>query len=195
MKNKRTFKVLRLDEQLIKEIQDGNESSFDILYRKYESPLFAVCLRYAVDRSMASDFFQEGLIKLFKNLSRYDANKGEFLPWAKRILINSCLNKIRNWKLKHDAVSLDVVNNFVSYTSVLDKLSFDDMLDIIQSMPKGYRIVFNMYVMDGYSHADISKELEISIGTSKSQLSKAKKYMAKRLEFLFPDLKQAEKYG
>jgi RNA polymerase sigma-70 factor (ECF subfamily) len=184
-----------MDQQLIEEIKSGSEESFGILYRKYQAPLFAVCLRYAVDRSLAEDLFQEGLIKLFKKLDHYDAEKGEFLPWARRVLVNNCLNKIRNWKIDQVSVGLEAVHVESVDNSILDKLSFDDMLEIVQSLPKGYRLVFNMFVMDGYSHAEIAEELNISVGASKSQLSKAKKYVAKRLEFFFPGLKEARNYG
>lgn len=189
------MKIVRLDNQLIEEVVAGNRRSFGILYKKYEQQLYAVCLRYASNRNDAQDMFQEGLIRLFKNLNKYDSNKGEFLPWAKRVMVNVCLNKLRSQKSTPPTLGLEIVQLTQFDESIIDRLSFREMVALIQQIPDGYRSVFNLYVMDGYSHAEIAEKLEISVGTSKSQLSKAKKYIAKRIDGFFSEIRTAEYYG
>lgn len=189
------MKIVRLDNQLIDEILAGSRASFGILYKKYQQPLFAVCLRYAANRDDAQDMFQEGLIRIFKNLKKYDSNKGEFLPWAKRVMVNVCLNKLRSQKLIPPTLGLEIVQLRQFDESVIDKLSFEEMVQLIQQIPDGYRTVFNLYVMDGYSHVEIAEKLNISTGTSKSQLSKARKYIAKKMDGFFSEIRSAELYG
>ena len=172
---------MRLDVQLIEEILAGKKKSFTILYHKYKNALYSVCLRYARDQSMADDFFQEGMIVLSKKLHHYDYNKGEFLPWARRVMANKCINMIRDWKLNQYIDDLSDVKVASFDVDVISKLSFDEMVNLVQTLPPGYQMVFNMFVMDGYSHAEIGKELNITVGTSKSQLSKAKKWLAQKV--------------
>ncbi len=175
---------MRLDDELIYEIQNGNENSFSMLYHKYQAQLFAICLRYASDKSTAEDFLQEGLIKVFKNLDKYNPDKGAFLPWASRVMVNTCLNHLRKLKVVNETTNLESVKIEAQNLSSIDLLSFNEMLEIIKNLPEGYRTVFNMFVMDGYSHAEIAETLGISIGTSKSQLSKAKKHIAEQLRMM-----------
>ena len=164
---------------LIQKALKGNQRAYQQLYQQYRQSLFVVCLRYAKDRSTAQDYLQEAFINIFKNLQQFDETKGVFEAWAKRITVNACLGNIRKQTLysvnitgAEQVKSLDV--------DVLSKLSLEEMLQLIQRLPYGYRTIFNMYVIDGYSHKEIAAELNISISTSKSQLMKARNLLQKK---------------
>jgi len=168
------------DIDFIKRALKGNQKAFKALYQKYQHSLFLVCLRYAKDRSTAQDYLQEAFITIFNKLKQFDQSRGVFEAWAKRITINVCLMKIRKSKLY--AVNITGEEQIQSTDpGILSKLSLQEMLQLIQQLPYGYKTVFNMYVIDGFSHKEIAAELGISIGTSKSQLMKARNHLKKKL--------------
>lgn len=139
-----------------------------------------VCLRYAKDRSTAQDYLQEAFINIFKNLKQFDETKGVFESWAKRITINVCLGDIRKNTLYSVAIT-GAEQIEAGYTDALSELSLQEMLELIQRLPYGYKTIFNMYVIDGFSHKEIAAELGISISTSKSQLMKARNLLQKKI--------------
>lgn len=157
--------------KLIEAALRGSQQAYKGLYQEYKQSLFLVCLRYAKDRSTAQDYLQETFINIFRNLQQFDQTKGVFESWAKRIAINACLGNIR----KNTLYSVNLTGAEQTPTTEVDalsKMTLAEMLDQIQRLPYGYRTVFNMYVIDGYSHKEIAAELNISISTSKSQLIK-----------------------
>lgn len=165
---------------LIKKILKGDESAFRELYDAYKQNLFLTCLRYAKNREIAQDYLQESFIRIYKNLHQFDADKGAIYTWMKRVTINVCLADLKKKTLYH--VSLEeAYNSPTDAVDVLSKMSMDDMLAAVQTLPSGYRTVFNMYVIDGYTHREIAEELGISTGTSKSQLMKARKHLQKKI--------------
>ncbi len=146
----------------------------------YKNNLFVVCLRYAKDRSVAQDYLQDTFINIFRNLKQFDELKGAFESWAKRIAINVCLADIRKNTLY--AVNITKAEEIQSNDiDALSNLSLEEMLAMIQDLPFGYKTVFNMYIIDGFSHKEIAEELEISISTSKSQLMKARNLLQKKI--------------
>ncbi len=166
--------------KLIQAALQGNQQAFQRLYQEYKQSLFVVCLRYAKDRSTAQDFLQEAFILIFKNLRQFDETKGVFESWAKRITIYVCLGNIRKQTLY--SVNITGADEVKSMDGdILSKLSLQEMLKLIQRLPYGYRTIFNMYVIDGYSHKEIAAELNISISTSKSQLMKARNLLQKKI--------------
>jgi len=168
------------DIDLIKEAKRGKEIAFKTLYEKYKQRLFLVCLRYVKQRGAAEDCLQEGFINIFKNLEKFDASKGQFESWAKRVVTNVCLEKLR----KSSLYLVEVTQAYSVETqdiSVLSQLSFKEMLLLIQELPAGYRTIFNMYVIDGYTHREIADALDISVSTSKTQLMKARLILQKKL--------------
>jgi RNA polymerase sigma factor (sigma-70 family) len=163
---------------------NGDRKCQQKLYETFYGKMMIVCLRYCRDRDEALDIFQEAFIKVFKNLVRY-GNKGSFEGWVRRIMVNTAIDHIRkNKKLKE---MVELKEEFVGAEQegdaedLLDKVSFKDLLNCVQDLSPAYRSVFNMYVMDGYSHKEIANELEISEGTSKSNLAKAKMNLKKLL--------------
>lgn len=155
------------------------------LYDLYRTKWFMICLRYLTNRDDAQDALQNGLVQIFSNLHSFNPDLGDFGGWTSRILTNECLQIIR--KNKKNIITQELSNDLPVYyreESGLDKISREDILRIIQKLPAGYRTIFNMYVFDGYSHKEIAEMLDISEGTSKSQLFKARKMLQDALEVI-----------
>lgn len=135
----------------------------------------------------AEDYLQEGFIKIYKDLKQFNPSKGAFKPWAYRVVINVCLQKIRAKKSNLIALDSSEVNhlNDGDHDRIIETLSLQELTKLIQTLPEGYRVVFNMFVIDGYSHKDISKALEISESTSKTQLLKAKRKLQQEISGLY----------
>ena len=135
----------------------------------------------------SEDFFQEAFIKIYKDLHQYNANKGAFKSWAYRVVINVCLQKLRSKKSNlvaidsSEAISLDLSH----HDEIIESLSLQELTGLIQTLPEGYRVVFNMFVIDGYSHKDIANTLSISESTSKTQLLKAKRKLQQQITDLY----------
>ncbi|MEM8907756.1 MAG: RNA polymerase sigma factor [Bacteroidota bacterium] len=166
---------------LVKEALRGKQSAYQRLYHLHKQNLFLVCLRYAKNRETAEDYLQEAFINIFKNLDQFNQLKGAFESWAKRITINVCLADIRKNSLY--LVNISGAEHLATFDEgVLSKLSLKEMLETIQELPYGYKTIFNMYVIDGFSHKEISAELGISISTSKTQLMKARNMLKKKIE-------------
>jgi len=166
------------DKQLIQDVIEGDKSAFRLLYKKYSKALLLICLRYVKARPDAEDLLQESFIKIYKALKSYDHAKSVFYTWSKRIVINECLQHLRK---KKNELDFDLISEYELDEAVVDEsqehLSLKDLTELIQKLPKGYRTVFNLYVVDGYKHQDISNILDISESTSKSQLRKAKRML------------------
>ena len=169
-----------LHTQLIEDALKGKQQAYRKLYEMYKHSLFMVCLRYGKDRSIAQDYLQDAFVNIFKNLKQFDTSRGAFESWAKRITVNVCLADIRKNTLYSVNISgaEQVESNDVS---ALSSLSLQEMMVHIQQLPYGYRTVFNMYVIDGFSHKEIAEQLNVSVSTSKSQLMKARNILQKKI--------------
>lgn len=141
--------------------------------------------RYTSNRDEAQDYLQDGFIRIFKDLKQYDASKGSFYTWGRMVMVNTALQHIRKRRiLIADTQVDDYHETFITRADALNNLETEDLYRLISELPVGYRAVFNMYVIEGYSHKEISEALDISESTSKSQLYKAKKALQKKLESL-----------
>lgn len=177
---------MQSDNDLIKNILHGQKSAERILYERHRQRWFRLALRYGKNKVEAQDVFQEGLISIFKDLHQFDFKRGEFIHWSNRVLVNAALRFLKKNQWQNTFTDLKVAKNEQEISeSILDKIAAKELVQIIQQLPLGYRIVFNMYVIEGFSHKEIAAQLEISIGTSKSQLSKAKKALRNILEDFF----------
>jgi len=169
---------LSLD-QLIENCKIENTQAQSELYKLYSNKLFALCLKYSRNRAEAEDNLQDAFLTIFDKIGQYK-NKGSFEGWIKRITINTVLQRYRNEKV------FDIVNeNQIEDAEVEideDSVSLDYLLKIIQELPDRYRLVFNLYVLDGYSHKEIAKMLNISVGTSKSNLARARIILKQTIE-------------
>ncbi len=161
------------DEELIKRCKKGERAAQKLLFDKYSAKMFGVCKRYVKNQEDAEDVMVEGLFKVLTKLDKFNF-KGSFEGWIRRILVNECLMHLRkrhNFKLTVEVSNIDIKTR----ANVEDDLAAQDILDLLDMLPTGYRTVFNMYVLEGYKHKDIAAELGISINTSKSQLLLARK--------------------
>ena len=143
------------------------------LYRRFSPRMYAVCLRYASSSEEAEDILQEGFIKIFKKLASY-RGEGSFEGWIRRIFVNTAIEHFRRRRYLQPVTEKEESTVEGKYLSVLDSLAEKDILELVRQLSPGYRTVFNMYVVEGYTHKEIGDMLGISEGTSKSQLSRAK---------------------
>lgn len=166
----------------IKAAKKRNAAAQRYLYDQYKISLFTVCLRYSRDRSEAEDILQEGFIKIFKDLHQY-TGKGDIGAWMRKVMVNTALQYLRKWKKDWQHYdSQEYLEVFQNTETIFQKLGLEELTQLIQQLPEGYKIVFNLYVIEGYSHKEIAELLGISENTSKTQLFKAKGALRKKLE-------------
>ena len=165
------------EEELIRGCIENDAKAQHELYRRFCGAMMGICIRYAPTVQEAEDLLQEGFIKVFRKIHTFQG-RGYLAGWIKRVIINTCLAYYRDSKNLKMYVDMDDENlkHEVDF-NILDQLSADDLVNKIQSLPDGYRVVFNLYAIEGFSHREIADKLEISIGTSKSQLSRARVYL------------------
>jgi RNA polymerase sigma-70 factor (ECF subfamily) len=143
------------------------------LYERFSPKMYGVCLRYAANAEEAEDILQEGFMKVFKKIGSYRGD-GSFEGWIRRIFVNTAIEHFRKKSYLQPITEQEESSIEGKYVSVLDSLAEKDIIKLIQQLSPGYRTVFNMYVIEGYTHKQIADILKISEGTSKSQLSRAK---------------------
>ena len=151
------------------------------LYNRFAPKMYAVCLRYANNAENAQDLLQEGFIKIFRNLNRF-RGEGSFEGWIRRIFVNT---SIEYYRKKTNVFSITERENLMvedGGLNALDKLAEKDIIKLVQELSPGYRTVFNLYTIEGFSHKEIGIMLNISEGTSKSQLARAKGILKKKVE-------------
>jgi len=166
-------------DQLIKKCKKKNAKAQEKLYQLFSSKLFSICLKYSNDYPSAEDTLQDAFITIFEKITQYK-HKGSFEGWMKRITINTALQKYRKqkvFKIIHEE-QLEEIEVEIDE----EEISLDFLLQTIQQLPDRYRLVFNLYVLDGYSHKEIATMLDISIGTSKSNLARARNLLKTKLE-------------
>ena len=162
---------------LIEHCKAGDRKAQQMLYSKLSAPMMGVCLRYLKNREDAEEVFLNGFFNAFQALKSFEyRDDPSFFGWVKRIMVNECLMWLRKQKEIWSIAIIEDHDPGVDLTP-LEKLAAKDLLKLIQQIPVGYRTVFNLYAIEGYSHKEISELLKISEGTSKSQLFKAKKLL------------------
>ncbi len=174
---------------IIKGCLKNDRMSQKALYENYYGKMLGACMRYAKDSDEAKDMLQEGFLKVFNNIQNY-SNKGSFEGWMRRVVVNACIDQIRKNKKNYLIVSTTFANEQVNITEEIndddlaDKISEAEILRAVQDLTPAYRMVFNLYVIEEYTHKEIAELLDISEGTSKSNLSKAKFNLKKNLTHL-----------
>ena len=153
-----------------------------MLVSRYSGMLFTVARRYCIDDFLAREALQEGLIRVFKYIGSFDSKKGDFQSWMKKIVANESIKILK----KNQGIFLltDISELKSPNASALDDLHEEELIKLIQQLPIGYREVFNMYVIDGYSHKEIAGALGISESTSRSQLTRAKKLLKQKISMI-----------
>ena len=168
------------DENLVKGCIKGDGLYQKTLFDKFSPRMLGIATRYTKNSDEAHDILQETFIKVFNNLNKYKSS-GSFEGWIRRICVNTSLDYIRrtkNLRLNDDVEDIEYKLTS-THENVLDKMAAEDLLDVLNELPEGYKAVFNLFVIDGYSHKEISEQLEISINTSKSQFSRARQLLKK----------------
>jgi len=167
------------EEQLVKECISGNAIAHKKFYDLFAKKMMGVCLRYTNNSDEAQDVLQDGFIKVFAKLPKF-VNKGSLEGWVRRIMVNTALDQYRKNKKFQRDVEIDSVSFKLEKNDfIVETINANDLLKIIQTIPEGYRVVFNLFAIEGYSHKEIAEKLGVTESTSKSQYSRAKKMLRK----------------
>ena len=166
-------------DQIIENCKANDIKAQAELYKLFSSKLFSTCLKYSRNYAEAEDNLQDSFLTIFNKIGQYK-NKGSFEGWLRRIALNTTLQRYRKEKV-FNVINEDIIED-VEIDIDEDNVSIDYLLSIIQELPDRYRLVFSMYVLDGYSHKEISEMLDINIGTSKSNLSRARQILKNTIE-------------
>lgn len=175
------------DEEVFRGCLKNDRKAQATFYQRYKSRFFGVCWRYANNKEDAEDIFQEALIKVFKHIKEVRDAK-DVSAWVRRIIVNTAINHYRKKVTFDDVENLsdEALLPFDTHDEILSQLNNKELMEVLNTvlseLPNGARIVFNMYVMEGYTHPEIAAQLQIAEGTSKSQLFFAKKYIQEKLK-------------
>lgn len=169
---------------LINRSAKGHEEAQRELYVNYRVKWYMVSKRYARNNAEADDIFQEGLIQIYKDLHQFDSTRSSFDTWSSRVISHAALRYLRkhNWHNSMDDLEA-AYDNVSEDETILEQLAAKELIGLLQSLPTGYRLVFNLFVLEGFSHKEIADKLNINEGTSRSQLAKAKRVLRKKLEY------------
>lgn len=154
------------------------------LYQQYYAYGMSICLRYADTRDEAAEILNDGFMKIFQNLKKFDMAR-PFKPWLRTIMVNTAINHYHHKQRKLKAEEIESARQQSEQESILSGISYQEIIDMIRKLPPSYRTVFNLYVIEGYKHEEIASMLRISSGTSKSNLFKAKEMLKRILNNFF----------
>ena len=165
----------------------GNLKAQRELYECFASKMLGVCLRYSANREEAKDILHDGFIKIFTKLDTYSGS-GPLEAWMRKIFVNTALEQLRKNDVLRDAVDYEgAADNIDAKVDVVSDMTRNELMQIINSMPQGYRTVFNLFAIEGYSHQEIAEMLHISEGTSKSQYARAKNWLQTKIISKYPE--------
>ena len=166
---------------LVEGCKRGDRRSQKAVYDQLSGKMFAVCLRYMDDREAAADILQDGFVTLFTKLDSY-SGEGSFEGWARKIFVNTALMSLRKNDVLRQTEDVDAAWNITADTPTeIEDIGYKELMKMIASMPPGFRTVFNMYVLEGYSHKEIAESLGISEATSRSQLQRARTLLQNKI--------------
>jgi RNA polymerase sigma-70 factor (ECF subfamily) len=170
------------EQQLITGCKEGKSWAQKAIYDRYAAAMMSVCVRYVTDRETARDLLQEGFIKLFTKIDSF-TGAGAFGGWVRRIFVTTSLEYLRQNDALKQSASIEEYGNYIENddVTVLQKISADDLMACVAQLSDGYRTVFNLYAIEGYSHAEIAEMLGISEATSRSQFMRARKILQKNV--------------
>lgn len=166
--------------RLIEDCKAGKQSAQSQLYKAYAPVLFGVCMRYARDVTEAEDILHEGFLIIFSKIGQF-ANKGSFEGWMKRIMVNIALEKFRKRNRMHTVEDMNIYDYKLADDDVYAQMNADQLMEVIQQLPPRYKMVFNLYAIDGYNHNEIADIMGIAEGTSKSNLARARKIVQDKI--------------
>lgn len=170
------------DHKLIESCRKGDRKAQKAIYDLLAPKMFAVCLRYGGNRELAEDLLQDGFVTMFSKMDSY-RNAGSFEGWARKIFVNTCLMYLR----KNDALRMsEDIAEAVKLTSdvptQMEDMGYKELMKLVMELPPGFRTVFNMYAIEGYSHKEIAEELGVTETTSRTQLSRARIWLQNKIK-------------
>lgn len=169
------------DHDIIKGCIQNNASMQKMLYDKYAAKMYGIALRYTHDQEEAKDILQDGFVKVFQNLSKFKGT-GAFEGWLRRIFVNTAIEHYRKKNNTYEIQDTHEESVTDRDLNALDKMAAADILNMVKALPNGYRTVFNLFAIEGYSHKEIAEMLHISEGTSKSQYARAKGLLQEKIK-------------
>lgn len=175
------------EEQIISKCLKKDPKAQKALYEKYASKMLGVCSRYIKDRTYAEDVMIKGFLKVFEKLSQFN-HSGSFEGWIKRIMVNEALMYIRKNRNMYLEIDIEYAEREPDYQNLETMIDTNELMKVINSLPTGYRTIFNLYAIEGYSHKEIAEMLDINENTSKSQLSRARLFLQKKVVQLEQEL-------
>lgn len=173
------------EEELIQKCIDNEGRAQKQFYERFAPKMYGVCLRFSKNKMEADDILQEGFVKVFLNLKSF-RKEGSLEGWIRRTMVNTAINLFKKNAKHQKDVDIETadMNGHHHASGIIDRLSVEELLGLINKLPTGYRMVFNLNVIEGYTHKEISELLDISENTSKSQLSRARQTLQKKLSEL-----------
>ena len=175
------------EKRLIRLSKKGDPGAQKELYEALAPKMYAVCLRYMGDRMAAEDVLQDGFVTLFAKLDSY-SGIGSFEGWARKIFVNTALMSLRRTDVLKDTGDIEEARGLVGdHVSAIQEIGYQELIRLIGELPPGFRTVFNMYVVEGYSHKEIGEALGISENTSRSQLQRARMLLQSKIKALTDD--------
>lgn len=172
------------EEEIIKGCSKNDPKCQKMLFDRYSGKMFAVCIRYTASMEDAEDVLQEGFVRVFNYIQTYK-NAGSLEGWIRRVIINVALRHYQKTKTHHEMMQHNNNAELTTMPEVISQLSEQDLLAIINQLPEGYKIVFNLYAIEGYSHLEIGEMLGIQESTSRSQLTKARKILNEKIRKIY----------
>lgn len=170
------------DSQLIDACKKGDRASQKILFDRLAPRMFPLCIRYVKDRSLAEDILQDGFITLFTRIDTYKAD-GSFEGWARRIFVTTALMYLRKKDALKMSDELDTARGMKAETvSQMQNIGYKELMELVMTLPAGFRTVFNMYAIEGYSHKEIAQMLGITETTSRTQFSRARAWLQNKIK-------------
>ena len=177
--------MVALDD-IVKGCAEGKRQAQEDLYRLLAGKMYSVCLRYSRDQDEAKDNLQDGFIKVYSNIKQFKG-AGSFEGWVRRIMVNTALQKYRGQSQLYALNDNETKAYNIPVENVMDAMGEKELLEMIKELPPRYKLVFNMYAIEGYSHKEISEMLDITEGTSKSNLSRARDILQIKLKKLMDE--------
>lgn len=171
----------QINKKLIKACIRNERAAQKQLYQAYYAYAMSICLRYSNSKDDAVEILNDGFMKVFKYLKGFDQKK-PFRPWFGRIMVNAAVDHFNKYKSKFETSQLESALNLSDRSDIIQGISYHEIIDMIQQLPPSYRTVFNLYVVEGFTHEEIAQQLGVTVGTTKSNLFKARRYMRDILE-------------
>ncbi len=171
------------DDDLIKGCLKNNRKYQELLYKKYAKRMFSICKSFTDDNDDAKDILQDSFIKVFQKMLDYETS-GSLEGWIRRIITNTAIDYYRKSTRLNKFIEDETKNHdkdVFTTDSVLSQINFEEVMNVVRTLPTGSRIIFNLFVVEGYTHEEIAEKLQISVGTSKSQVNRAKGILQKKL--------------